>query len=69
MSRLEMGQRLARTVGGNADVCVSSLQAEIPSPEPRPRDVSLDSATFRELYPDQPWPLFEAALGELGIGP
>ncbi|MFV1965567.1 MAG: NAD(P)-dependent oxidoreductase [Pirellulaceae bacterium] len=68
MTRLEMGQRLARAFGKNPDIFVASLQADVPAPEPRPRDVSLNSARFRELFPQQPWPPFEAALAELGMG-
>jgi dTDP-4-dehydrorhamnose reductase len=65
MSRLEMGQRLAQEIGGSSNAFVSSLQGEVPAPEPRPRDVSLDSSRFRTLFPQQPWPTFEEALVEL----
>jgi dTDP-4-dehydrorhamnose reductase len=50
MSRLEMGQRLARVL------CVQDARIErtsrtSASGEPRPRDVSLDSRAFRERFP------------------
>jgi dTDP-4-dehydrorhamnose reductase len=65
MSRWEMGQRLAETLGSSPDTFVSSQQADAPAPEPRPRDVSLDSSQFRQLFPHQPWPTFAEALSEL----
>jgi dTDP-4-dehydrorhamnose reductase len=67
MTRLDMGQRLARALGRQPDMFVSSLQADVPSPEPRPRDVSLHSTRFRELFPQQPWPEFEAAIQEFDL--
>jgi len=64
MSRLEMGERLAAFLG----VCPSFIRAvrrgEAPSEEARPRDTSLDSSGWRALYPDHPWPSWEAALAE-----
>ena len=39
--------------------------AKAPAAEPRPRDVSLDSARWRSLFPHSPWPGFEEALRQL----
>src|SRR5262249_39316920 len=43
LSRLEMGQRLADFLGVASSTIVAVNRADIPSPEPRPRDTSLDS--------------------------
>jgi len=64
MTRLEMGQRLARALGADPAVFVPARQAELPAPEPRPRDVSLDSARFRWLFPGRPLPTWEDAIAE-----
>jgi dTDP-4-dehydrorhamnose reductase len=70
LSRLEMGQRLARFLGADASVIVSTRRADAPAAEPRPRDVSLDSSLWRRLFPALPWPGWEEALrGEAGEGP
>ncbi|MGH7134685.1 MAG: SDR family oxidoreductase [Pirellulales bacterium] len=65
MSRFEMGMRLARAFdldGGNL-VAVGRDSAH--ADEERPRDVSLDSGRWRQLFPDHPWPGFEQALREM----
>ena len=70
LSRLEMGQRLARFLGADPGVIVPALRADAPAPEPRPRDVSLGSSLWRRLFPALPWPGWEEALrGEAGEGP
>jgi dTDP-4-dehydrorhamnose reductase len=65
LSRYEMGQRLAAYLKSEASVFVPVNRENAPSPEPRPRDVSLDSTSFRARFPDERWPTFEAALVEL----
>ena len=62
LSRLEMGQRLAKHLGSDPTLIVPATRACAGFAEPRPRDASLDSARWRRLFPDQPWPVFEAAL-------
>ncbi len=65
MSRLEMGRRLAAWLRSGGEGIVPTRQADHPAPEPRPRDVSLDSGCWRALFPEASWPGFEVALGEL----
>lgn len=67
MSRYEMGQYLAGSLGRDASVFRPARQADIPASEPRPRDVSLDSSRFRRRFPDVSWPEWNEALGAMGI--
>lgn len=64
LSRLEMGFRLAAGLGLDPTVFSATQRASNPAPEPRPRDVSLDSTLWRSLFPRHPWPRFEEALAE-----
>jgi dTDP-4-dehydrorhamnose reductase len=68
MSRFEMGRRLAVALGADPGLVVPNRQADFPAPEPRPRDVSLDSSRWRTGFPTHPWPGWEEALAELGVG-
>jgi dTDP-4-dehydrorhamnose reductase len=68
MSRLEMGQRLARYLGADTSPIVVASRDSVPTAEPRPRDTSLDSSRWRRLFPEMPWPQFEEALRELIVG-
>ena len=63
MSRLAMGRRLAALLGADPSVIVAARREDAPAGEPRPRDTSLDSSRWRRLFPDMPWPSFEAAQG------
>jgi dTDP-4-dehydrorhamnose reductase len=54
LSRLDMGRRLAAALGVSAAGIVPTRRADLPSPEPRPRDLSLDSSRWRALFPDAP---------------
>lgn len=54
LSRLEMGQRLAASLGLDPSPLVAAGRASFPAPEPRPRDVSLDCSLWRQRFPDQP---------------
>jgi dTDP-4-dehydrorhamnose reductase len=65
LSRLEMGQRLAGFLGVSASTIVAVNRADAPSPEPRPRDTSLDSSRWRGLFPGLAWPVWRAGLEEL----
>jgi dTDP-4-dehydrorhamnose reductase len=49
LSRLEMGHHLATLLGSDPAVFVPVTRASAPSPEPRPRDVSLDTTRWRGL--------------------
>jgi dTDP-4-dehydrorhamnose reductase len=62
LSRLEMGQRLARHLNLSDADLVAGQRDSIPGSEPRPRDVSLDSALWRSSFPHFPMPDFESAL-------
>jgi dTDP-4-dehydrorhamnose reductase len=61
LSRLAMGERLAHVLGCTANiVAVSRNRGE--QPEPRPRDVSLDSARWQALFPREDRPCHDDAL-------
>jgi dTDP-4-dehydrorhamnose reductase len=62
LSRLEMGQRLAEFLGVGPAGIVAVRRADAPAAEPRPRDTSLDSGRWRELFPHVPWPGWHEAL-------
>ena len=58
ISRYEMGCRIARAVGIPVELCEPASRLDWESPEPRPRDVSLDSTRWRTACPLwQPEPL------------
>jgi dTDP-4-dehydrorhamnose reductase len=61
MSRVEMGERLARFLG-IAPAGFAPMSRLAAGGEPRPCDVSLDSTQWRTLFPALPWPRFEEAL-------
>ncbi len=65
MSRLEMGQRIARCLDLDPSVYVPTTRAASSFAEPRPRDTSLDSSRWRELFPELPWHNLEYALREM----
>ena len=64
ISRYEMGLRIARAVGLDGDNLVPARQADLESPEPRPRDASLNSTRWRTLFPNTPWPNLETAISQ-----
>jgi dTDP-4-dehydrorhamnose reductase len=64
MSRLEMGERLARLLGCAAKITAVSRNSAGQS-EPRPRDVSLDSSRWRGLFAKMAWPRYEDAVAEI----
>lgn len=66
MSRLEMGRRLAAFLRCAKPEIVPASRQQAPG-EPRPRDVSLDSARCRSVFPRLTWPGFEEALEEMGV--
>jgi dTDP-4-dehydrorhamnose reductase len=65
LSRLEMGQRLAVFLGGDATTIVPVSRGSVAAAEPRPADLSLDSSRWRRLFPHQEWPTWEEALSQL----
>jgi dTDP-4-dehydrorhamnose reductase len=67
MSRFEMGRRLAAYLQADPATIVPTERRHFPSPEPRPRDTSLDCSLWRTRFPNQPWPIWEEALQEMGV--
>jgi dTDP-4-dehydrorhamnose reductase len=65
MSRLAMGQRVARSLGLEAVPIVPAKRSSAAFAEPRPRDCSLDSSRWRALFPGQPWPSLEQAIAAM----
>jgi dTDP-4-dehydrorhamnose reductase len=65
LTRLETGTRLARFLGVASPSIVAANRDDVPAPEPRPRDVTLNSSNWRGLFPEVPWPRFEEGLQEL----
>jgi dTDP-4-dehydrorhamnose reductase len=64
LSRYEMGCLLAERLGADASVLIATSRAEAPG-EPRPRDTSLDSSRWRELFPEVPAPSYAEAVATL----
>ncbi len=65
LSRLEMGLRLAASLGADPSPIMPADRDAAPAPEPRPRDVSLDSSRWRAAFPGVPWPAWDEALRRL----
>ncbi len=65
LSRLEMGQLLADALGIRLTIVRSSRNGTA-QPEPRPRDVSLDSSRWRSRFPRAHWPGFVEAIRVMG---
>src|SRR5207253_193217 len=65
MSRLEMGQRLARFLGVADTPLVAGQRDSAPGAEPRPQDVSLDSTLWRSRVPQIRVADFESAVAVL----
>ncbi len=61
MSRLEMGQRIAATLGLDARSIVAASRLD-EAPELRPRDTTLDSSRWRSLFPTGDWPTIERGM-------
>jgi dTDP-4-dehydrorhamnose reductase len=59
LSRLEMGQRLAKYLGADESLLRPVSRDSIPGAESRPRDVSLDATRWRRLCPAVPWLLWD----------
>jgi dTDP-4-dehydrorhamnose reductase len=50
LSRLDMGRLLAAALGVRAPDLRAVSRTSVPAPEPRARDLSLDSSAYRELF-------------------
>lgn len=62
LSRLEMGERLARFLNCDQPPFDVTRRGDIPGGDQRPRDVSLDSSRWRAAFGDSPWPCYEQVL-------
>jgi dTDP-4-dehydrorhamnose reductase len=62
LSRLEMGMRLAASLGADASRIIAVGRNDVPAAEPRPCDTALDSSRWRSLFPASAWPTYEQAL-------
>ena len=65
MSRLDMGQRLARFLHEDESVLEPSCRDDNPSVEPRPQDTSLKCDRWNELFPHVARPGYEDSLKAL----
>lgn len=65
LSRFEMGQALAASLGARQVPFDRVTRNSVPGPEPRPRDVSLDSSQWRNLFPALQWPEMGQVLRDL----
>lgn len=65
LSRFEMGLQLARYLRVSESLVRPMRQAELPAPEPRPADVSLNSSRWRGLFPQGRWATYAETLGEV----
>lgn len=54
LSRYAFGLRVAAALSCDASPLIAARRANLPSPEPRARDLSLDSSRFRELLGHAP---------------
>jgi dTDP-4-dehydrorhamnose reductase len=67
LSRFELMRRAARALGIDTGLVRANRQADAPSAEPRPVDVSLDTTRLAALLPDLRRPSVEEALGGHGF--
>jgi dTDP-4-dehydrorhamnose reductase len=67
MSRFEMGQTLAAALGVDPAALLAVSQRDAPAPEPRPRDVSLNSSKWRTAFPDHAWPRMTEVLTTMAL--
>jgi dTDP-4-dehydrorhamnose reductase len=65
LSRYELMRRSAQALGFDPGLVQPNLRADVPTIEPRPADVSLDTARLTRLFTDLPRPTIEDALGSL----
>lgn len=61
VSRFDLMRRVAAALGLDPALVLPNRQCDVPSPEPRPADVSLATARLVSLLPDFPRPTIEDA--------
>jgi dTDP-4-dehydrorhamnose reductase len=64
LSRLEVARCLARRLGVDAELIIPGTRGQGSTPEPRPRDTSLNSLRWRAVLPQTPWPTCADSLAE-----
>jgi dTDP-4-dehydrorhamnose reductase len=67
MSRLEMGQRLARVLGKDERLCKAACRDDVPAAEPRPCDTSLSSELWDQVIRGLPRPGYEESLRSMQL--
>jgi dTDP-4-dehydrorhamnose reductase len=67
VSRVELIRRVATALGINPSLVLANRQADVPSPEPRPADVSLDTRRLAQELPDLDRPTIEEAVRSWGL--
>jgi dTDP-4-dehydrorhamnose reductase len=68
LSRYELVLRIASALGFDPDLVRANRQADVPSAEPRPADVSLDTRRFATWFPDLRRPDIEEAASAMWNG-
>jgi dTDP-4-dehydrorhamnose reductase len=63
LSRYELMLRALRCCGADPRFILANRQSDVPTSEPRPADVSLDTTLLASLFPDIERPSIEMALG------
>lgn len=67
LSRLQMGQAMARALGIKEDNITAIRQADLVTPEPRPADVSLDCGLFARVFGHPPGRPIAEALSKIAL--
>lgn len=67
MSRHELGLAIADAVGADRSLVNAGSRNDHAAPEPRPKDLTLDSTYWRSLFPSCPWPRVEEALPQMNL--
>ena len=62
VSRFDLMRRVAEVLGIEAGLVRANRQGDVELPEPRPADVSLDTARLMDLMPDLRRPSIEAVV-------
>ena len=55
LSRYDVGVEMAKFLRADPALIRAANQQQVSTPEPRPRDLSLDSSRWRSLFPQIPW--------------
>ncbi len=69
VSRFDLMRRVAEAMGLDPNLVRSNRQQDVDLPEPRPADVSLDTARLMDLMPDLSRPSIETAVSRFEFAP